>query len=89
MSEASQKSYCDEEPSKATEKKEDLEPDVAKLSSKLEAAVARSTVPNGEISALHSELGAVLKRQWQMHTVHADERNVFATAKADLEQESS
>ena len=53
--EANQKSYCDEDMSKATEKKEDLEADVARHSSKLEAAVARSIVLNGEISALQSE----------------------------------
>ena len=50
--ETNQKSYCDEEMSKATEKEEDLEADVAKHSSKLEAAVARSIDPDDEISAL-------------------------------------
>ena len=40
-SETNQKSYCDEEMSKATEKRQDLEADVTKHSSKLEAAVAR------------------------------------------------
>ena len=53
-SETNQKSYCDEEMSKATEKREDLEADVAKHSSKLEAAVARSIDLDGEISALQS-----------------------------------
>ena len=85
-SEASHKSYCDEETSKATEKKEDLEGDVAKHSSKLEAAVARSTVLDGEISALQLELGALSKRQLQLDTMRADERDVFAKAKANLEQ---
>ena len=53
-SETNQKSSCDEEMSKATEKREDLETDVAKHSSKLEAAVARSIELDGEISALQS-----------------------------------
>ena len=53
-SETNQKSYCDEEMSKTTEKREDLETDVAKHSSKLEAAVARSIDLDGEISALQS-----------------------------------
>ena len=53
-SETNQKSSCDEEISKATEKREDLETDVAKHSSKLEAAVARSIELDGEISALQS-----------------------------------
>ena len=51
-----QKSYGDEEMSQATEKKEDLEADVAKHSSKLEAAVARSIVLAGETSALQPQL---------------------------------
>ena len=53
-SETNQKSYCDEEMLKATEKRENLEADVAKHSSKLEAAVARSIDLDGEISALQS-----------------------------------
>ena len=53
-SETNQKSYCDEEMSKATKKREDLETDVAKHSSKLEAAVARSVDLDGEVSALQS-----------------------------------
>ena len=50
-SEANQKSYCGEEMSKVTEKREDLEADLAKHSSKLEAAVARSIDLDGEILA--------------------------------------
>jgi len=85
-SEASHKAYCDEETSKANEKKEDLEAQIAKHSSKLETAVSRSTILDGEISALQSELGALSKRQLQMDTMRADERQIFAKAKADLEQ---
>jgi len=85
-SEANQKAYCDEETSKANEKKEDLEAEIAKHSSKLETAVSRSTILDGEISALQSELGALSKRQLQMDTMRADERQIFAKAKADLEQ---
>ena len=50
-SETNQKSYCDEEMLKTTEKREDLEVDVAKHSSRLEAAVARSIDLDGEILA--------------------------------------
>jgi len=85
-SEASHKAYCDEETSKASEKKGDLEAEIAKHSAKLEAAVARSTILDGEISALQSELGALSRRQLQLDTMRADERKIFATAKADLEQ---
>ena len=53
-SETNQKSYCDEETLKATQKRENLDADVVKHSSKLEAAVARSIDLDGEISALQS-----------------------------------
>ena len=67
--EANQKAYCDEETSKATEKEENLEDDIAKRSSKLETAV-------------QSEL---FKKQLQTDTMLADERQIFAKSKADLE----
>ena len=68
-SETNQKSYCDEEMSKATEKREDLEADVAKHSSKLEAAVARSIDLDGEISTLQSANPQV---QHVVNTVEAE-----------------
>ena len=85
-SEMNQKSCCDEETSKATEKKEDLEADVAKHSSKLEAAVARSIVLDGEISALQSELGVLLNRQLQMDIMCAVERYILAKVTADFDR---
>ena len=62
-----------------------LEADIVKHSSKLET-VSRSTILVGEISALQSELGALSKRLLQMDTMRSDERQIFAKAKADLEQ---
>ena len=73
-SEANQKSYFDEETSKALGKKEDLETDVSKHSSKLGSAVDRRTILNGEISALQSELGVLSRRQLRMDTMRADEK---------------
>ena len=84
-SETNQKSYCDEEMSKATEK-EDVEADVAKHSSKLEAAVARSVALDGEISALQSDLGVLSNRQLHMDIMCAVERYILAKVKADFEQ---
>ena len=45
-------SYSDEGTSKATEKEEDLEADIAKHSSELETAVSRSTLLGGEMTSL-------------------------------------
>ena len=63
------------ETSKSTEKEEDLEADTGKHSPKLEAAVSRSTVLDGEISTL--QLGLL------MDIMRADERQTCAKAKAD------
>ena len=86
LSEANQKSYCDEETSKTTEKKEDLEADVAKHSSKLEAAVARSIALDGEISTLQSELSVLLNRQLQMDIMCAVERYILARVTSDIDR---
>ena len=85
-SETNQKSHCDEETSKATEMKEHLGADVAKHSSKLEAAVARSIVLAGEISTLQSELSVLLNRQLQMDIMCAVERYILAKVTADLDR---
>ena len=70
-------SYCNAETSKATQR-EDRDADVARHSSELEAAAARSTKLDGEISPF--------QRQLQMNTMRAHGRNNFATANADLVQ---
>ena len=49
-SEASHKSYCDDELAKAKDKKADLETQVATHFSKLEAAVSKSSVLDGEVA---------------------------------------
>ena len=49
-SEASHKSYYDDELAKAKEKKADLETQVATHFSKLEAAVSKSSVLDGEVA---------------------------------------
>ena len=60
-SEVSRASYSDEGTSKATEKEEDLEADIAKHSSELETAVSRSTLLGGEtISLADGELASEL-----------------------------
>ena len=80
-SEVRDTSYRDEETSKATEKKENLDVDTAKHSSTL---VSRSFTLDGEISTLQSELDALSKWPLQMDTMRADEGHISAKAKADL-----
>merc|ERR1719383_506240 len=85
-SEASHKSYCDDELTKAQQLKMDLQTQVATHSSKLEAAVAKSSVLDGEVAELQADLGALSAQQLKMDAMRADERKIFATTKEDLEQ---
>ena len=57
--EVSYMSYRDEGTSNATEKKEDLEADIAKHSSKLEAVVSTSSVSDTEVAKLQAENSVV------------------------------
>ena len=67
--------------------KDDLVEVIAKHTSKLEAAAARSIVSfDDEVSAFQWELGAASKRQLQNGIIRAVEGHIFAKAKADLEQ---
>ena len=82
LSQASQKAWCNEETSNATGKREYLKADTAKCSSSHETAVSKSSVVDGEISALQSELGILSNRQLQMDIM-------CAKVKADVEQDIS
>ena len=84
--ETSHKAYCHKKMAKSTEKKEDLEAQVAKHSSKLESAVARSNTLAGEVAELPADLCAVAAQQLKMDTLRGEERKIFATVREDLEQ---
>ena len=66
-SEASHKSYCDDKFAKANEKTADLETQVATHSSKLEAAISKSSVlDSDEVAELQAVLGALSSQQLKM-----------------------
>ena len=69
-----------------TAKKQDLESDVEKHSSKLDTACAKFTILDGKIAALEAELGVLSKGQLDMDMMRAEERKIFAWTKEDLEQ---
>ena len=60
-SQASHKSYCDDELAKANEKRADLETQVTTHSSKLEAAVSQSSALDGEVSRDHGCVEVAVK----------------------------
>merc|ERR1719191_1132783 len=84
--EASHKEYCDAEMAKTKAKKEELQADIAKLTSKIDSASARSADLKEEVKELQKELAELQKSQAEMDKVREDTHAAFVTAKADLEE---
>jgi uncharacterized phage infection (PIP) family protein YhgE len=84
--EATEKAFCDDEMAKTEEKKGDLEADIAKLTSKIDLAAARSAKLKEEVKTLQEELAALAKLQAEMDKTRQEENAAFIQAKADLEQ---
>jgi len=83
--EAEEKAYCDEQIAKTEFKKGELEDDIAKATSKIDRAAARSAKLKSEIKTLEGELGALAKDQAEMDQIRSETHADFETAKADLE----
>jgi len=84
--EATEKAFCDEEMAKTEEKKSDLDADIAKLTSKIDMAAARSAKLKEEVKTLQAELAALAKLQVEMDATRQEENAAYLQAKADLEQ---
>jgi chromosome segregation ATPase len=84
-SESTEKAYCDEELAKTAAKKEELQAQVTKLSSKIDLAAAKSAGLKEDVKALQAQLAALSKEQAEMDSVRAEEKAAYDTAKADLE----
>merc|ERR1711920_940835 len=82
---ATEKAYCDEQMAKTEAKKSELEDDVARMTSRLDRAVAKSAQLKAEIKVLDSELAALAKDQASMDKIRQEENADFTTAKSDLE----
>merc|ERR1719382_1526034 len=83
--EATEKAYCDEQIAKTEQKKGELEEDIAKATSKIDQATARSAQLKEEVQELEGELAALAKAQAEMDTIRRDTHAEYETAKADLE----
>merc|ERR1719468_1366487 len=84
-SEAAEKAYCDEQMMKTEAKKTELEDDIARMTSRIDRAVARSTQLKGEVRVLEGELGALATAQAQMDAIRQETNADYKQAKADLE----
>merc|ERR1719310_2003474 len=85
QSEATEKAYCDEELAKTEAKKSELEGVIAKLTSKIDLAAAKSAGLKEDVKALQAELATLSKEQAEMDGIRAEEKAAFDTAKAELE----
>jgi len=83
---ASEKAYCDKELAESTEKKEDREASIAKLSTKIDQMSAKSAQLKEEVAALQQALSALARRQAEMNAIRSEEHAVFTTVKADTEK---
>merc|ERR1719316_2256292 len=84
--EASHKAYCDEEMSKTKAKKEELNADIEKLTSKIDTASAMSASLKEDVKELQKELAELAETTAEMDKVREDTHAAFVTAKADLEE---
>merc|ERR1719336_1470907 len=83
--EATEKAYCDEQMSKTEAKKEELEEDTAKLTSKIDMAAAKSAGLKADVKELQGELAALAKEQAEMDKIRMEESTDYAKAKTELE----
>merc|ERR1719429_789719 len=83
--EATEKAYCDEQMAKTEAKKEELESDTDKLTSKIDTAAAKSAGLKADVKELQGELAALAKEQAEMDKIRMEERADYAKAKTELE----
>merc|ERR1719335_2080720 len=82
---ATEKAWCDEQMAK-TEIKSELDEDIAKLTSKIDVASARSASLKASVKELQGELAALAKLQAEMDKIRAETNADYLKAKAELEE---
>jgi chaperonin cofactor prefoldin len=83
---ATEKAFCDDELAKTKAKKEELDDDVSKMTSKIDIASARSAELKSDVKVLQAELAALARTQNEMDRLRVETHSDYVQAKADLEQ---
>jgi len=83
---ATHKAYCDKELSETTQKQEEKDAEIAKLSSKIDEMRARSAQLKEEVAALQKALTELATAQAEMDKLRKEENTIYVKSKADMEQ---
>merc|ERR1719262_2161687 len=86
QAEAAEKGYCDGEMAKTKAKKEELQDDLAKLTSMIDSDSSASERLKAEVKALQKALAELADSQAEMDKVREETHAAYTTAKEDLEQ---
>jgi hypothetical protein len=84
--EATEKAYCDKEMAETETKKDELDAEISKLTSKIDKEAATSAELKAEVKELQAELAAMAKEQAEMDKMRKEEESIYIQAKTDLEQ---
>jgi len=85
QADVTEKSYCDDELAKTNAKKSDLQGQMAKLSTKMDAAAATSAQLKGDLTELSASMSRLAKSQAEMDAIRVESHQEYARAKGDLE----
>jgi len=83
---ATKKAYCDKELAETKAKKESKTAEIEKLSTQIDKLTADSTKLKEEVAELQKGLSALTASQAQMDKIRAEEKALYETNKAELEQ---
>lgn len=83
--EATEKAYCDEEMAKTEAKKSELDDDLAKLTTKIDQAAAKSVALKGEVKESQAELASLAKEQAELDQIRSEQHADYVAAKKNLE----
>jgi len=82
---AEEKAYCDEELAKTESKKQELDSEISKLTSKIDLAASKSVSLKDDVKELQSQLATQAKEQAEMDTIRGEQHADFVVAQKDLE----